>query len=564
MNLFKILSVALFITISNQISSHIPAMVIHKWEVLTIGFRTQSDYKNPYGDIPVNKNNDLLKVIFTGTSGDALDKQISLIGFWYGGKEWKVNFVSPCSGKWKYKSYSSDKSLDGKTGSFEVVEWSDQEKLSNFTRRGFVRVNRTGPLAGHFFEYSDGTPFLWIGDTWWNWTKKNIHFETFKELVDDRSRKGFNIGQLFIPGNGGQESSSLDLTYTIPDTTHLRKIEEMIRYANSRGITVWIHGWWIRENLNTRISEENIKRWWRYLIHRFGAYNVIWVMAGEYNMYNYGGFPLDFWKDLGRMINEEDPYERIISVHNTPPFWDGGADAPQWSTGSVLHGEEWLDYNQCQVGHGRYANEMIPMIISADYNRNPAKPVVVTEPWYEFVEGNPTGMDIRFAAWSSILSGSAGHTYGGGHVWWAHVPESPASQGSWPLEVGFDRTTYDYEGAVSMGILANFFKEIEWWNMEPHPELILEYPQPFCLARPGEEYLIYLRYGGSPVINLKTDANEKEYSFFWFNPASGTRTETQVIKGKEFIRLNCPEMYPGVTDLRDWVLYIKSNDNNNS
>jgi len=560
MNPNKTLITVFFILISSLISTNSLAVIIHKWEVLTINFKTQNEYTNPYLDIPIVKNNDLLKVIFTGTSGEATNKEISIIGFWSGGKVWKVNFSAPYSGKWKYKSISTDKSLNGKSGNFEVIEWSDQDKALNPTRRGFVRVNRMGPLAGHYFEYSDGTPFLWIGDTWWNWTKKDIHFETFKELVNDRSNKGFNIGQLFVPGNGGDESSSLDRTYSILDTAHIRRVEEMIRYANSMGITVWIHGWWSRQNMNTRIGEQKIKRWWRYLIHRFGAYNVIWVMAGEYNMYNYGGFPLDFWKELGRMIDDEDPYERIISVHNTPPFWDGGTDAPQWSTGSVLNNEEWLDYNQCQVGHGRYSNEMIPFIIVENYNRKPVKPVVVTEPWYEFIEGNPTGMDIRFAAWSSILSGAAGHTYGGGHVWWAHVPESPAGVGSWPLEVGFDRTTYDYEGAVSMGILAKFFKGIQWWNMEPHPELILEYPQPFCLARPGEEYVIYLRYGGSPVINLGANATDKQYEYYWFNPATAEKQDTQPITGKELMRLTCPEMYPGVTDLRDWVLYIKSID----
>jgi hypothetical protein len=450
--------------------------------------------------------------------------------------------------------------MNGRSGRFEVVEWSDQEKESNPVRRGFVRVNRMGPLSGHYFEYSDGTPFLWIGDTWWNWTKKDIHFETFKELVDNRSGKGFNIGQLFVPGNGGDKSTSLDRSFSILDTSNMNRIEAMIRYANSMGITVWIHGWWSRQNMNIRIGGDNIKRWWRYIIHRFGAYNVIWVMAGEYNMYNYGGFPVEFWKDLGKMIDEEDPWQRIISVHNTPPFWDGGADAPQWSTGSVLHNEKWLDYNQCQAGHGRYANEMIPFIISEDYKRIPAKPVVVTEPWYEFIEGNPAGMDIRFAAWSSILSGAAGHTYGGGHVWWADVPESPENVGGWPLEAGFERTTYDYDGAVSMGIIAQFFKGIDWWNMEPHPELILEYPQPFCLARPGEEYLVYLRYGGSPVINLGATAGGKNYEYYWFNPGTGEKKETEVAAGKELIRLNCPEMYPGVTELRDWVLYIKSTD----
>jgi len=260
-----------------------------------------------------------------------------------------------------------------------VVAWTDEEKKLNPTRHGLIVVKKDGENAGHYFEYSDGQPVLWIGDTWWNWTDNRIHLETFKQLVDNRAAKGFNIGQLFVPGNGwGRESSLLDETYTILDTEHARKVEEMIRYANSKGITVWIHGWWSRPNLNTEIGAEKMQRWWRYLVHRFGAYNVIWVLAGEYNMNNYGGFKLDFWKDLGKLIKQEDPYERITSLHNTPPFWDGGAEAPQWATGKIMHQEAWLDYNQSQVGHGKYANEMIPQVGTEEINSKPTKPNGVT------------------------------------------------------------------------------------------------------------------------------------------------------------------------------------------
>ena len=72
------------------------------------------------------------------------------------------------------------------------------------------------------------------------------------------------------------------------------------------------------------IGEEHIRRWCRYMVHRLGACNVIWVLAGEYNMHNYGGLDLDFWKDLGQLIDAEDPYDRIIGAHPTPPGWKGG------------------------------------------------------------------------------------------------------------------------------------------------------------------------------------------------------------------------------------------------
>jgi hypothetical protein len=187
---------------------------------------------------------------------------------------------------------------------------------------------------------------------------------------------------LFIAVNAAKgtnlQQALLDSTYSILDVAHMQRVDSMIAYANSKGITMWIHGWWSRENLNKTAGPKKIKRWWRYLVHLFAAYNVIWVIAGEYNLNNYGGLGLPFSKDLGARIKAEDPYDRIVSAHNTPPNWSGGKDAPQWSTAEILNNEPWLDYNQTQVGHGRMANEMIPSVISKSYATTPHKPIVVT------------------------------------------------------------------------------------------------------------------------------------------------------------------------------------------
>ena len=231
------------------------AETLHPWEVYTLSFKSDKKYTNPYTDIPLTKKADLLKVSFKGTGGDAMDKEITVIGFWNGGSEWCANFTPPVTGSWEYNTSSTDRSMNGKKGKLEVVDWSDEEKNANPVRHGFVMVNKNGDKPGHYFEYADGHPFLWIGDTWWNWTDSRINLETFKQLVNDRAAKGFNVGQLFVPGNGwGKESSLLDETYTIPDIYHIKKVEEMIRYANSKGITVWIHGWWSRPNMNLTIG----------------------------------------------------------------------------------------------------------------------------------------------------------------------------------------------------------------------------------------------------------------------------------------------------------------------
>jgi hypothetical protein len=528
---------------------------VKKWEVYEVLLRAKGKYENPYAAIPVEKQ-DLVSVTFTGTRGAAQGKTLTLVGFWDGGQDWKVRFAPPETGTWEYKSISRDKGLNNVKGKIEVSDWQEAEKQENPTYHGLVQVRKSGAQPGRFFEYTDGTPFLWIADTWWNWTKRGIKFTTFQKVVDDRAAKGFNLGQLFVAANGwGRVSSLLDETYSVLDIGHMQKVDSMVAYANSKGLTVWVHGWWARKDLDKTAGEEKMKRWWRYLIHRLGAYNVIWVGGGEYNLDDYGGLGLDFWKDLGKMIKEEDPYNRIVGMHNTPPTWGSGMQAPQWSTAEVLHRETWLDYNQTQPGHGKMNNELIPDIIRQSYAATPAKPIVVTEPWYEFIEGNPTDYDIRFGAWSAILSGAAGHTYGGGHVWLAHVPEAPGGGGSWPLEKGFERNTLDYPGAVSMGHLSGFFKNIKWWEMAPHPELVLEYPDQYCLAAPGQEYVVYLRWAHQAKVDLGSTDENDVFEYSWFDPSNGKLVAGKNINGGKVHLFRSPG--PNYANFKDWVLHIR-------
>ncbi len=417
------------------------------WEVFEISLKVSYPFQNPYVDCLKEGQKPFVSARFEGISGDAALKAIVVPGFWDGGDTWKIRFTPPSGGTWRYETFSAGKGVKHKKGEIVVTGWSEDEKNTNPIRRGFITVNNSEPRCGRYFVYTDGTPFLWIGDTWWNWTNRNITFESFKTLADTRSSQGFNVGQLFFAGNGwGPESSLLDSAFTHRDIEQIKRVEKMIAYANSKGITVWIHAWWCRENMNNSIGKENIYRWWRYVIHRLHAYNVIWVIAGEYNMNNYGGFPIEFWNDLGKLIKSEDPYERIVGAHPTPPMWEGGAAAPQWSTAEAIHNQAWLDYNQSQCGHARWCNEFIPEIIETAYGKEPAKPVVVTEPWYEFIEGNPTAMDIRFAAWSAIMSGAAGHSYGGGHIWKAHLAENRTSVDAWPIDTNVKTNTLLYPG----------------------------------------------------------------------------------------------------------------------
>ncbi|UCF43997.1 MAG: DUF4038 domain-containing protein [Planctomycetota bacterium] len=531
---------------------------VGQWQVFEVEMTAQNQYENPYVDGLPDGGESLVKVTFTGISGEAQGMRYAVKGFWDGENTWRVRFASTAPGVWSYITTSKDPGLDGIKGVFTCTQWNDAEKQANPVRRGFIRVCKTGKRPGRYFEYSDETPFLWIGDTWWNWTKREISFSSFKKLVDDRVQKGFTVGQMFIAGKGWTKSSCLlDETYSAVDLAHMRRVERMIAYANAKGITVWVHGWWGGKDISEAIGPDKMRRWWRYLIHRLGAYNVIWVLAGEYNMHNYGGLGLEFWKELGQLIDSEDPYERIISVHPTPPAWDGGADAPQWSTGEVIHKEDWLDYNQSQVGHGRWRNELIPLVVAGDYARVPSKPVVVTEPWYEFINGSATAEEIRFGAWAAILSGAAGHSYGGGHIWRAHVPEATESAGIWPLQAGFEPDTLDYSGAVSIGHMAKFLSRLRWWELEPHPELVLDYPQKFCVAVPGKEFVVYLRWGDAVRVNLNPSLENDTFEYTWFDPSTGENRKNGTVSGGRIAYFYAPTRYPHHPQHRDWVLHLR-------
>ena len=514
-------------------------------EIFEISLSGGSKMANPYVEGLRDGQPAYVTAEFKGISGDAADKKYNIPAFWDGTNGWKIRFTPPFSGTWEYETSARD-NIAQKRGKLEVTDWTDDEKKANPTRRGFIQINQKEPRSGRYFVYMDGTPFLWIADSWWNWTSKKILFESFKDLVDTRAEQGFTVGQLFFAGRGWNSGCSLlDSTFQHPDIDQIRKVEKMIAYANSKGITVWINFWWGKQDLKSNIGEENLQRWCRYVVHRLHVYNVTWVLAGEYNSYNYGGLTLDFWNKLGELIKAEDPCNRIVSVHTTPPLWTGGAAAPQWSSAEAIHDQPWLDYNQGACGHQQSRNILIPGIVNTAYLKQPAKPIVITEPWYEFIVDNAPAKDIRFGAWSAFFSGAAGHSYGGGHIWIAYLSENPYPDNNWPIDRSFAVNTCYYPGAVSIGFMSRYLQKIKWWEFSPHQEYLPENSTNFCVANPGKEYMAYLPNGG--ILNLNLSSASGSFSYEWLDLKNNKIDKSGSVLGGQKIELSSP-------DNQDWVI----------
>lgn len=104
--------------------------------------------------------------------------------------------------------------------------------------------------------------------------------------------------------------------------------------------------------------------------------------------------------------------------------------------------------------------------------------------------------------------------------------------------------------------MGKLLRKLEWKKLEPHPELVLENPSPYCLAIPGKEYLIYLRYGGSVKLDLSATKEKSTFTYQWTDLVNNKESISVKIRGGEVVEIKFPEDYPGFVNFKDWVLHI--------
>ena len=134
------------------------AELAQQWKVFESSFETTRRYANPYTNIEVN-------VVFRQAK-----RQWTVPAFWAGEGTWKVRFAPPIQGEYRFRVQCSDPTnpdLNGIERSLTVAAYSGTNPL---IQHGFLKVSANG----RHFEHADGTPFLWLGDTWWKALAKRL------------------------------------------------------------------------------------------------------------------------------------------------------------------------------------------------------------------------------------------------------------------------------------------------------------------------------------------------------------------------------------------------------
>ncbi len=460
-----------------------------------IAFTADRDNADPFHQVT-------LDVVFTGPDGTAR----RVPAFWAGGKTWKVRYASPLPGRHAWVSEANvpaDKGLHGVRGQLEVRPYRGDNPLF---ARGPVRVT---PGRRHL-EYGDGTPFFWLGDTWWMGLCHRLHWpDEFRTLAADRKAKGFNVVQVvaglypdmppFDPRGANEAGFPWEKDYARIRPEYFDAADRRLWHLVEQGFTPCLVGAW--GYFLPWTGEAKMKQHWRYLIARYGAWPVVWCVAGEANLpwYLAKGFPYDDreqvrgWTEVARYVRATDPFRRPLTIHPTA--------INRYTARHAIGDPGLLDFDMLQTPHGQ--REAVGTTIQAvrdSYAARPVLPVINGEAAYEKLSDTLPTQWTRAMFWFCVTSGTAGHTYGANGIWQCNRKGQP--HGASPHGGSYGVIPWDeamnLPGSGQLGAARKFLEGYPWHRCEPHPEWAA-----WAEARPGPPWGSWVWY---PEGDPKRDA----------------------------------------------------------
>jgi hypothetical protein len=471
----------------------VAATPVHVYEMVELSFTAQNSYENPYMNVD-------LWVELNGP--DQLHYRIP--AFWDGGNIWRARLAATEPGEWHWSTgnKTGDAGLDGKTGIFNAVAWTQEEIEANINRRGFIRVNKNGRTL----EYADGTPFFYTGDTWWScltgvygWDSPSgpsgISFQDAVKIRKDQGFNGVNIISCFpseltkpiwheknqkkkIGENGStpfeMDYSETNLAFAVNylkiNPVYWQEVDRKMQYFWNNGFAPFIETvrrseTWPEENEAEMAAFTNYVR---YFWARYGAYNFIfsWLHwdAGKGRNEDYRPLINAAYAKLGDM-----PYGQPMTA------MAAGASDDTWGTGAKA---PWLQmHNVSNVGRdARMFGWLRRQFALPDH-----LPSMNIEPFYPGWNHNKAVQPLndsemaQFMMYGSVLNGGLA-----GHAWGDDYYSGNRNFDGDPHVNGFNKWC-----AASMGHLKKFMLDAEhdYTKLAPALTHLVDSQQEFlCLA----------------------------------------------------------------------------------
>jgi hypothetical protein len=424
--------------------------------------RIITEYTSPFNQLEVNA-----RVTYEGA-------ELLLPAFWRGGGYWSVRMsVKPgVTYKIHWEAETVEEGLPE-----PVFENSDTVFITNetvephpLTAHGTLGVSSDG----HHFAFEDGTPFFWLGDTWWKGMVGRFSFEEFKELADDRKTKNFSViqivaGMLCDEAPYDKTSENEGGYCWKPDFSEINPVyydfaDRRISYLCQIGLMPCILFSWGYHITFT--GYEKMRLYVRNIVARYAAYPVIWDGCGEIAMPYYMSKTPDEdrerqrreWTDILDYVRKIDPYRRPVGTH------------PSYSGRREVVRDDAVDFDMLQSGH-RIEEVALNAVrqTSVGYHKLPHKPVFVSEAVYEGHMIVNTDYHQRYVFWTSFLSGACGFTYGAGGIWQMNTDKTPNGPSAHGGE--YERTPWReaaaFPGSAQLGMSKSFLENYRWYDMKP-------------------------------------------------------------------------------------------------
>jgi hypothetical protein len=506
---------------------------------------------------------------------DAAGRELRLPGYWAGGRTWRFRFSSATPGEFRYETVCSeptDSGLHAQTGAINVTAAPDEKNF--LLRHGPLRLSDDR----RHFAHADGTPFFWLADQWWFGMSSRLRFpDEFNLLVRDRVEKGFSVIGFaiafpcdiapFDPRGANEAGHAWTADFGTINPAYFDLTDQRVRAIIDAGLVPNIVGPW--GYYLSFMGVEKMKRHWRYLIARYGAWPVVWTVAGESTLVYYdfkAGSPeqaaaraaqVQGWSEVAKHLRATDPFHRLITVHPGP---DSGRFQP-------ITDMSRLDFIFLQPGHSDWETLPVALEHLARARREfPDRPSLMGEVNFEGMHGGGSGPKIqRFLFWSTVLSGAPGFSYGTDTTWQFNRRDEPfgpsphgMAWGNLPWEEG-----YRWAGSTHVGLGRKILADVEWWNLQPHREWITpaatpaDLMKPYCAGIPGRLRVVFLPKGQARWVQPFTmHGLEKgvRYTARYVDPITGHSEKPVAVEPD--VNGEWRLTYPPI--LQDWVLIMEA------
>lgn len=498
-----------------------------QWRTVDIPVVTAKEYKNPFEDVDVFG-------VFTGPEG----QQLKVLAFWDGNGTWIVRFAPTALGQWTYEITSTDAENAEFTGT-GTVECVPYEGDLAIYKHGFLKVSEDHD----YLEHADGTPFFWLGDTHWRFATEERFDESncpkyesqFRGCVDKRVEQKFTVYQSnFRDGEGrGIFGASLDMMHKTEDNGFLPNLEifhenvdKKMKYIADCGLVHAVGYAWGYDM--AKMGVERYKKFAKYTAARYGAYPVIWTLAGE--LPGYGGDQeesLRLWGEVAEEAYKWKAYGNLQSVHLacSRPF------------PLIYQNEPWFDFAMSQAGHGDF--DMSPQMYLDFKEMYKGHPVLESEATYEGATSNeyvsriiPAKM-MRRQAYLIMQCGGCGYTYGCNGVWELQWEAGVGGIG-WGDLAWWDGL--ELPGADQLTIFRDFYESVNWATLKPLTAPQAETKSFFMAADAGRQIYFTGNKDMTTIVGYMMETSMRsftlrgltapEYKMYFMNPETGERIES--------------------------------------